>query len=216
MIIAIDGPAGSGKSTVAKELAKKMQITYIDTGAMYRAVALKVLRNRVSIEDEKALDTMLSETEIDFADGKIYLDGEYVEQEIRSAEVTRTVSPVSAIAKVREQMVEKQRAIAKRRDCVLDGRDIGTVVFPFAEVKIFLSADVSVRAQRRMKENLEKGMEADYEQVKKSMIERDLADSTRAHSPLKKAEDAIEIDTGDQTIEEICQTIIQIIRERQK
>lgn len=215
MIIAIDGPAGSGKSTVAKELAKKMKITYIDTGAMYRAVALKAIRSHVPMEDEQALDDMLSATEIDFSDGKIYLDGEYVEQEIRSAEVTQKVSPVSAIAKVRERMVEKQRAIAERRDCVLDGRDIGTVVFPFAEVKIFLSADVAVRAQRRMKENLEKGMQADYEQVKQSMIERDLADSTRAHSPLKKSEDAVEIDTSDQTVEEICQAIIQIIRERQ-
>lgn len=215
MIIAIDGPAGSGKSTVARAIAEEMRITYIDTGAMYRAVALQVLRRKIDLEDEISLKAMLRETDIDFVDGKIYLDGEYVEQEIRGTQVTQKVSPVSAIASVREAMVDKQREIAARRDCVLDGRDIGTVVFPRADVKIFLTADVAVRAKRRMQENLDKGIEADYEEIKRSMKQRDLADSTREHSPLKKAEDAVEIDTSDKTVAEICRAIIQIIQERQ-
>lgn len=215
MIIAIDGPAGSGKSTVARAIAEEMRITYIDTGAMYRAVALQVLRRKIDLEDGISLKAMLRETDIDFVDGKIYLDGEYVEQEIRGTQVTQKVSPVSAIAAVREAMVDKQREIAARRDCVLDGRDIGTVVFPRADVKIFLTADVAVRAKRRMQENLDKGIEADYEEIKRSMKQRDLADSTREHSPLKKAEDAVEIDTSDKTVAEICRAIIQIIQERQ-
>lgn len=215
MIIAIDGPAGSGKSTVARAIAEEMRITYIDTGAMYRAVALQVLRRKIDLEDGISLKAMLRETDIDFVDGKIYLDGEYVEQEIRGTQVTQKVSPVSAIASVREAMVDKQREIAARRDCVLDGRDIGTVVFPRADVKIFLTADVAVRAKRRMQENLDKGIEADYEEIKRSMKQRDLADSTREHSPLKKAEDAVEIDTSDKTVAEICRAIIQIIQERQ-
>lgn len=215
MIIAIDGPAGSGKSTVARAIAEEMRITYIDTGAMYRAVALQVLRRKIDLEDGISLKAMLRETDIDFVDGKIYLDGEYVEQEIRGTQVTQKVSSVSAIASVREAMVDKQREIAARRDCVLDGRDIGTVVFPRADVKIFLTADVAVRAKRRMQENLDKGIEADYEEIKRSMKQRDLADSTREHSPLKKAEDAVEIDTSDKTVAEICRAIIQIIQERQ-
>lgn len=215
MIIAIDGPAGSGKSTVARAIAEEMRITYIDTGAMYRAVALQVLRRKIDLEDGISLKAMLRETDIDFVDGKIYLDGEYVEQEIRGTQVTQKVSSVSAIASVREAMVDKQREIAARRDCVLDGRDIGTVVFPRADVKIFLTADVAVRAKRRMQENLDKGIESDYEEIKRSMKQRDLADSTREHSPLKKAEDAVEIDTSDKTVAEICRAIIQIIQERQ-
>lgn len=214
MIIAVDGPAGAGKSTVSKEIARKAGITYIDTGAMYRAFTLKVLREKVDISEIEKIREILSETEVDFQNGKIYLDGEYVEEEIRGEEVTKNVSAVSAIKEVRDVLVEKQREIAKRRSSILDGRDIGTVVFPDADLKIFLVADVEVRARRRMQENIEKGRYCDLEEMKKEIMRRDLADSTREISPLKKAEDAVEIDTGSKTVEELSEEIIHIIQER--
>lgn len=214
MIIAVDGPAGAGKSTISKEIAKKTGITYIDTGAMYRAFTLKVLRENIDIGDIEKIREVLLQTRVDFDEGKIYLDGEYVEDEIRGEKVTKNVSAVSSIEAVRNVLVEKQREIAKRRSSILDGRDIGTVVFPDADLKVFLVADVEVRAQRRMKENIEKGMNCDFEEMKAEIIRRDLADSTREISPLKKAEDAVEIDTGNKTIEELSDEIIRIIEER--
>ncbi|MDO4720359.1 MAG: (d)CMP kinase [Peptostreptococcaceae bacterium] len=214
MIIAVDGPAGAGKSTISREIAKKTGITYIDTGAMYRAFTLKVLREDIDIGDIEKIREVLLQTRVDFDEGKIYLDGEYVEDEIRGETVTRNVSAVSSIEAVRNVLVEKQREIAKRRSSILDGRDIGTVVFPDADLKIFLVADVEVRARRRMKENIEKGMDCDFEEMKAEIIRRDLADSTREISPLKKAEDAVEIDTGNKTIEELSDEIIRIIEER--
>lgn len=214
MIIAVDGPAGAGKSTISKEIAKKTGITYIDTGAMYRAFTLKVLRENIDIGDIEKIREVLLQTRVDFDEGKIYLDGEYVEDKIRGEKVTKNVSAVSSIEAVRNVLVEKQREIAKRRSSILDGRDIGTVVFPDADLKVFLVADVEVRAQRRMKENIEKGMNCDFEEMKAEIIRRDLADSTREISPLKKAEDAVEIDTGNKTIEELSDEIIRIIEER--
>lgn len=211
MIIAIDGPAGSGKSTIAKEIARRMNLTYIDTGAMYRAVTLKVIRSETDMKDDVAIRRMLEDTSIDFVEGKIYLDGDYVEEWIRTPQVTKMVSAVSAMSAVREAMVEKQREIAKRKSSVLDGRDIGTVVFPKADVKIFLVADVSVRARRRMQENQLKGIKEDIKEVERSIRQRDIADSTRRISPLKKAADAIEIDSSHQSIEEVTQSIIEII-----
>lgn len=214
MIIAIDGPSGAGKSTIAKEIARQLNITYIDTGAMYRAVTLKVLQQKIPLKDIEKITQMLKQTEIDFIEGKIYLDGNYVEDAIRTVEVTGAVSAVSAMESVRQLMVEKQRKIADKKSTILDGRDIGTVVFPKADLKIYLTADVSVRAKRRLQENIIKGISSDYHEMEEAIRARDMADSTRELSPLKKAEDAIEIDTSHKTIGELTQEIIAMIEVR--
>lgn len=217
IVIAIDGPAGSGKSTTAKLLARKLGYNYIDTGAMYRAVTLYWLRKNLPL-DEEIVCNLLDEITIDLStvndNLKIFLNGEDVSEEIRLPDVTKFVSPISTYKCVREFLVEQQRKIGKDGGVVMDGRDIGTVVFPNAELKIYLVASVEERVRRRLLELKQKGLDISEDDVRKQIIERDKIDSTREHSPLKKADDAIEIDTTNLTIEEQVEKIFQLALER--
>jgi len=211
MIIAIDGYSSSGKSTFAKAIAKKLNYLYIDSGAMYRAVTLFCLREGIIAGEKidlKKINQSLDKIRIEFVYNKpqnlyeTYLNREKVEEKIRSITVSEHVSFVSIIKSVREKMVEAQRALGQNKNIVMDGRDIGTVVFPEADIKIFLTADVDVRAQRRYKELLEKGLEVSFEEVKKNIGERDYIDENRKESPLKKADDAIVLDNSNMTPDE--------------
>lgn len=198
IIIAVDGFSSTGKSTLAKDLAKKIGYGYIDTGAMYRAVTLYFLRHETDIADETAVAEALKNIEIDFQniDGvnTTFLNGENVEKEIRKMYVSDFVSPVAAVSSVRRAMVKLQQAMGKKKGIVMDGRDIGTVVFPEAELKIFVTSDPKTRVDRRYAELQNKGLQADYEEVAKNLRERDHIDSTRADSPLRQAEDARVLD----------------------
>ncbi len=198
IIIAVDGFSSTGKSTLAKDLAKKIGYGYIDTGAMYRAVTLYFLRHETDIADETAVAEALKKIEIDFQniDGvnTTFLNGENVEKEIRKMYVSDFVSPVAAVSAVRRAMVKLQQAMGKKKGIVMDGRDIGTVVFPEAELKIFVTSDPKTRVDRRYAELQNKGLQADYEEVAKNLRERDHIDSTRADSPLRQAEDARVLD----------------------
>lgn len=221
MIIAIDGPSGAGKSTLGKMLAKELGLVYLDTGAMYRAVGLAVLRAGVDQNDESAVTEIAQKSHIDLeasADGlRIFLNGEDVSSEIRSAEVGKVASVVSAIPSVRKILVERQRQIglASERGCVLDGRDIGTVVFPNADFKFFLTARPEARAQRRYEENIQKGIETTYEATLAEIRDRDARDTSRADSPLRIPENAIVIDTTEMNLEEAFKQMLEIIRKQQ-
>ena len=216
MIVAIDGPAASGKSTTAKMVAKKLKMTYLDTGAMYRAVTLALLRSNTDLDDYDSVCQVVDELELDIYDQGsktiVRLDGEDVSQAIRSMPATKNVSAVSALKYVREAMVEIQRNIGKKTNCVVEGRDIGTVVFPDAEFKIFMVADVKMRAERRLKELQEMGENRSLQEVMADLKRRDEKDSTRAHSPLKKADEAIEIDTSMLSIDQQVEKIINFVR----
>ena len=218
MIVAIDGPAASGKSTTAKMVAKKLKMTYIDTGAMYRAVTLALLRSNTDLGDYDSVCQVVDELELDIYDQGaktvLKLNGEDVSQVIRSMPVTENVSAVSAVKYVREAMVRIQRNIGKKTNCVVEGRDIGTVVFPNAEFKIFMVADIKMRAERRLKELHEMGEDWSLQEVLADLKMRDEKDSTRAHSPLKKAEEAIEIDTSMLSIDHQVEKIINIVIEK--
>lgn len=220
MKIAIDGPAGAGKSTVAKKVADLLSYVYIDTGAMYRSITLKALRQDLDVRDEEALQSLLRMTKIDLqkkSDRQIVLlDGEDVTEEIRSSDVTNNVSEVAKHPSVRKEMVKRQQEVSQEHSVVMDGRDIGTHVIPDAQVKIFLVASVDERAKRRHEENLSKGMPSDLEQIKAEIEQRDLLDSEREASPLKKAVDAIEVDTTKMTIDEVVDTILTIVREYER
>ena len=205
--IAIDGPGGAGKSTIAKLIAKKLGIDYIDTGAMYRALGLKMLNLGMKFEDSEELRKLLVETDIDFRDGDIYLDGEVVSHLIRTPEVSMAASNVSAFAFVRKHMVSAQQKMGESKSVIMDGRDICSDVFPDAEYKYFVTADAEERAMRRYKELIEKGQDAVYEQVLADIKQRDHNDSTRAASPLKKADDAELLDTTHMTIDEVVDYI---------
>ena len=205
--IAIDGPSGAGKSTIAKAVAKRLGIDYIDTGAMYRAIGLKMLSRGLAMEDSQALLDMLAETEIDFAGGRVILDGQAVDSLIRTPEVSKAASDCSALAPVRSKLVELQRKMGKTKSVIMDGRDIGTNVLTDAEYKYFLTASPEERALRRYKEMQEKGQESDYDKVLAQIIERDHNDSTRALNPLRKAEDAEEIDSTHMTIDQVVDYI---------
>ncbi|MBQ6795189.1 MAG: (d)CMP kinase [Clostridia bacterium] len=220
MQIAIDGPAGAGKSTISKFVAAEMGFLYIDTGAMYRAIGYKVLENNISLEESEKIDTLAKESnvEIKISDHgqSIYLDGNDVTDKIRTPEVSMAASKVSAIGGVRKTLVELQRKIAGSNNVIMDGRDIGTVVLPDAEIKIFLTATAEDRAMRRYLELKEKGMEVNYQDVLEDMQKRDYQDSHRAESPLKAADDATVIDTSGQTLGESVQVITDFIKSRTK
>lgn len=218
--VAIDGPAGAGKSTIAKKIAKKMQLIYVDTGAMYRAMALFLLRNHVSREDAAAIERTCEDAEIGICYEKgqqvVYLNGENVNDLLRSEEVGKMASISSQIKSVRRKLVDLQRRLAETTDVIMDGRDIGTCVLPDADVKIYLTASSRVRAQRRFDELQEKGIACNFDEIEKDIIERDRRDMTREESPLKKAEDAIEVDTSDMSIEQVIATIIRICEEKKE
>ena len=206
MIVAIDGPAATGKSTSAKKVARELGFIHLDTGAMYRCVTLSVLRNQITLDNENALSQLLNELDIrlEKLDDElvVYLNGEDVSDEIRKAEVTSYVSTVSALSQVRNALVRIQRNIAKNQDCVVEGRDIGTIVFPDAEFKFFLVADDFVRARRRQLDLIAIGEEKSIAVLVEEIRQRDFLDSERSNSPLLKADDAIEIDTSKMTFEE--------------
>lgn len=210
-IVAIDGPAGSGKSSVAKNIAKRMEFTYLDTGAMYRAVTFKFLKEKIDYADMEKVREILKKTKIDMRGTSIYVDGEDISVEIRKREVTALVSKTAALKEVRESMVEQQRAISKGKKVILDGRDIGTVVFPNADVKIFLVATSQERAARRVKDYERLEQKVSYEEVLKEIVERDKADMERENSPLEKAKDAVEVDTTSLTINEVEDRIVEVI-----
>ena len=212
MIIAIDGPSASGKSTTAKGVAEKLGITHVDTGAMYRAVTLGLKLSGISPNDDASVCQYLSEIELYFdGNNKIHLNGVDVSYEIRSGDISSRVSAVSAIPEVREKMVIIQRRIAGEQNCVLEGRDIGTVVFPNAEFKFFLIADIDVRAKRRLIELEKMGETKSISELIEDIRRRDQLDSSRDHSPLIKAKDAIPIDTSQLTINEQIKKIINHI-----
>lgn len=206
MIVAIDGPAATGKSTSAKKVSRELGFTHLDTGAMYRCVTLSVLRNQITLDNENALSQLLKELDIrlEKLDDEliVYLNGEDVSDEIRKAEVTSYVSTVSALSQVRNALVRIQRNIAKNQDCVVEGRDIGTIVFPDAEFKFFLIADDFVRARRRQLDLIAIGEEKSIAVLVEEIRQRDFLDSERSNSPLRKADDAIEIDTSKMTFNE--------------
>ena len=216
--IAIDGPSGAGKSTIAKSIAARKKITYLDTGAMYRAVGLKVYLTNSDMYDENQLSNILDNLDLDIkyvnGEQKVFLDGKDVSKDIREHHISKLASDVSAIPACRLKLVDLQRRIAEKSDCVLDGRDIGTYVLPDANVKIFLTASPEVRATRRYKELLAKGQKVEYDKVLSDINERDKTDSSRAFAPLKKADDAVEIDSSDMTIEQVIAVIDEILSQK--
>ena len=207
LIVAIDGPAGSGKSTIAKLLAKKYDLTYIDTGAMYRMITLYLLENNIDISDLKEIERVLNTVNLDMQGDKFFLDNVDVSTKIREKRINDNVSKVASIKIVRSNLVDLQRKISNNKDVILDGRDVGTVIFPNAQVKIFLIASPEERARRRYNEFLEKKTEITYDEVLKSIKERDHIDSTRDESPFVKADDAIELDSTNLTIEDVINFI---------
>ena len=209
MIIAIDGPAGSGKSTIAKLIAEDLGLVYLDTGAMYRLVTLKALNEGILGNLDKIVK-MLDDLRIDIKKNEFYLDDTNVSEEIRKPIVSENVSDIAVIREVREKMVDLQRKFSESKNVILDGRDIGTVVFPNADVKIFLIADAKERANRRYKELVSKGENVKTEEIYENILKRDKIDSTRKESPLKKANDAIEVDTTSKNIEEVKNEILNI------
>ena len=218
MIIAIDGPAASGKSTTAIGVAKCLGITYLDTGAMYRAVTFGLIENDIKFEDSSELDNYLKQIKLKLSETKsgviLNLDGRNISKEIRSSKVTENVSEVSALKKVRDSMVLIQRKMAKKNDCILEGRDIGTVVFPDADFKFFLIAGVKSRAKRRQKDLKKMGEQKSIDNVTTDIIKRDHKDSTRKHSPLIKSENAIIIDTSNLGINKVIDKIVNIVNKK--
>lgn len=210
--IAIDGPSGAGKSTIAKAVAKELEIDYIDTGAMYRAVGYKMKRDEVPFEECDALTAMLQETDIDFVKGDIILDGQIVNQLIRTSEVSQLASKCSALPAVREKLVDIQRGMGSRKSVIMDGRDIGTNVLKDAEYKFFLTASAEERAERRHKELLEKGEAITFEEVLRDIKQRDHNDTTRKLNPLRKADDALEVDTTGLNIEQVTEILLKEIK----
>jgi cytidylate kinase len=220
MIIAIDGPSGSGKSTLGKRLAKELGLLYIDTGAMYRAVALAVIETDVDLDNKEAVAKLARRSEITLAGEpdslQVFLNGRDVSQEIRTEIVSQAASRVSTISDVRRTLVERQRELGNQgRGCVMDGRDVGTVIFPNADVKFFLTALPEARARRRYDEDVLKNRASSFEDTLTDIIERDTRDTTRADSPLVKAQDAIEIDSSEMTIDEVLERMLSVVRERQ-
>ncbi len=213
-IVAIDGPAGAGKSTVARGVAERLGYLYIDTGAMYRAVAWRVIQEGIAVSDHSKIAALANRLDIHFEkigeDQHIFADGEDVTQAIRTPEATRLSSPVSAIKGVRKRLVDLQRKMGEQGGIVMEGRDIGTVVFPNAEVKVFLTASATERARRRTEELQAKGIEADMQQIASEIAERDLRDSSRTHAPLRRASDAILIETDPLTLDQVIDAVVAV------
>jgi cytidylate kinase len=214
LIIAIDGPAASGKSSVAKLLARRLNYLYIDTGAMYRAITLIALRSHVDLNNQQAITKLLLDCDIQVGKEFIYLNGEDVTSAIRSSPVTENVSLISSYPKVREAMMIKQREIGKDGGVVMDGRDIGTYVFPNADIKIYQTADAQTRALRRYQENKIHGRDMTLDEVLQDIIRRDKFDSTREYAPLKKANDATLIDTTSLSAEDVVAKILDLVRNK--
>ena len=214
--VAIDGPAGAGKSTIAKAVAKKMNLIYVDTGAMYRAMALFMLREGVNPQDAEAVSTKCREADITigYEDGVqvVYLNAENVNAYLRTEEVGNAASVTSSQSAVRKKLVELQQALAAKSDCIMDGRDIGTCVLPKAQVKIYLTASSDVRAKRRFEELAAKGEPCDLTKIKADIEDRDYRDMHRENSPLRQAEDAVLVDTSDMTVEEVIEKIAGMCR----
>lgn len=218
--IAIDGPAGAGKSTIAKQVARRENLVYIDTGAMYRAMSLLMLQNGIPLNDAEKIGQECSRAQIDISyengEQAVFLNGENVDAFLREERVGNAASAVSAVPRVRERLVQLQRELAESADVVMDGRDIGTVVLPDADLKIFLTASSRVRAERRYRELQEKGIEADLKIIQRDIEERDHRDMTRETSPLRQAEDAVVIDSSMMTVDEVIQNILDLIQSRRK
>lgn len=215
VVVAIDGPAAAGKSTVSKAVAKRLGYTYIDTGAMYRAFTSYVLDKGVDPKDEEASCALIPEVEITlYPDGKVMCSGKDVTRIIREPLVSGNVSYIASYKDIRLALVQQQRAMAGERSVVMDGRDIGTYVLPNANVKIFMVASVKERADRRYKENMEKGIACTYEDIVADVEKRDRIDSSRAFAPLKPAEDSIQLDTSDLSIEESIEAVLKIIKDK--
>lgn len=210
--VAIDGPAGAGKSTISKKVAKILELEYIDTGAMYRAITYKIIRDNVNIDDEEALQALLKSTQIDFENNHIVLDGNNVDDLIREQKINENVSAVASVKAIRLWLVEKQRAIAENKNVIMDGRDIGTYVLPKASVKIFLTASAAERGRRRYEELIKKGETVTLKEIIESIEKRDYIDSHREFVPLKQAEDAIVLDSTELGIEDVVKEIIQIVK----
>lgn len=220
-IIAIDGPAGSGKGTITKRVANKIGFLRLDTGALYRCLTLEVIRNKIDINDVEKMADIVRNMKVEFVANEdmneldyVFLNKEDVTKAIRSNEVNNIISTISSIKEVRNEMLHIQRNIAKEKNTIMEGRDIGTVVFPNADLKIYLNADIEERARRRYKENMEKGITTTYEEVLQILKNRDKIDMERKVAPLKKAEDAIEIDSTNMSIEEVVERIVELYYNR--
>jgi cytidylate kinase len=216
MIVAIDGPSGAGKSTLAKRIAKDLRFTYLDTGAIYRALALKILRRAVDLNDTATLSAMVNDTTIDLRETngqlQVFLDGEDVSASIRTPEVSQMASRASALAMVRHRLLDLQRALGRRGNVVAEGRDIGTVVFPDAQVKIFLNASIEERARRRCEELHAAGRAVSLNETIREMEERDKRDSERDLAPLRKADDAVALDSSGLTADGVAEMVLQLIK----
>ena len=216
-VVAIDGPAGAGKGTITKLVGEKLGLVNIDTGATFRCVALNMIQDNIKINEEEKIKEMLETINIEMhTDGTIILNNKNVTHKIRENDVNNLVSPVSVLPIVRNKLLDVQRNIAKGKNVIMEGRDIGTVVFPDADVKIYLDATAEERAKRRVLQNQEKGIEGSYNEVLKEIKERDKRDSTREIAPLKRAEDAIYVDSTNLSIEQVVEEIIEIIKKKKK
>ncbi len=216
--VAIDGPAGAGKSTLARAAAKKLSFIYADTGALYRSIALNTVRNNIDVSDSVSIEKMLEKTEIELKfindEQRVFLNGEDVSDKIRTSEISMAASAISALPAVRSFLLELQRELARKNNVIMDGRDIGTVVLPNAQVKIFLTASPECRAKRRYDEYIAKGKQENYEEILESIKQRDYNDSHRAIAPLKAADDAVLVDTSDDTPQQSVERIVKIIEEK--
>lgn len=210
-IVAIDGPAGSGKGTVAKILSNECNLMYIDTGAMYRAIAYKTLQNNIKLDEQDKIVELALNSKIEFIDGKIHVDGVDVSEEIRTMEVSRIVSPVSSIVKLREILVDLQRKMAEGNSVIMEGRDITTVVFPHANYKFYLDAKIEERAKRRYKENIDKGIETSYDEILENIQKRDYNDMNKEVGSLIRTSDAHYIDSTNMTIDEVVNEMKKVI-----
>ena len=216
--VAIDGPAGAGKSTLARVAAKKLSFIYADTGALYRSIALNTVRNNIDVSDSVSIEKMLEKTEIELKfindEQRVFLNGEDVSDKIRTSEISMAASSISALPAVRSFLLELQRELARKNNVIMDGRDIGTVVLPNAQVKIFLTASPECRAKRRYDEYIAKGKQENDEEILESIKQRDYNDSHRAIAPLKAADDAVLVDTSDDTPQQSVERIVKIIEEK--